>query len=308
MNLTRREFIKITGTGIFCLALSSCISKLSKVSIYDNMKIFSVTILHGLRDSDEGKEFTIPDFPKNCIIKEIRIRSNFTSGQQNWRVAFVDNKNGIIPTDTEILCITAEIFETGDYIFIGDEIAYVKKSDPIKNIMIVKRGVKGITPMYHNKDTRMETTNNGIRIILYNESKKLIDSLIMENIKTWKGISRSFISENDNSIRLIDSPINIEKYDIIYIKDILNSERVSVIGVNGMSENDRYSNIIYMKDPLLSHVLGAELQKQTVYNIPIIYTGEENNLSGIVYVDEKIDKNITVDIDIVVVEQTGAIR
>lgn len=311
MNLTRREFLKITGTGVFYLVLSGCISKLPNVStkIYDNMQIFSVTILHDLKDSDEGKEFIIPNFPTNCVIKEIRVRSNFTSGQQNWRVAFIDNKDGITPTDTEILCRTAEIFEAGDYISIGDEIAYVNSSNQIENMMTVKRGVKGTVPMYHNKDTRIETANNGLRIILYNDkSKKLIDSLIMENIKSWKGVTRSFINENDNYIKFIDSPININKYDIIYIKDILNSERVSVIGTNGIVENDRYSNIIYTKDPLLNHIPGAEIQKQTVYNIPIIYSGEENNLYGILYTDEKIDEEITVNIDIVVTEQTDALR
>lgn len=304
MNLTRREFLKITGTGVFCLALSGCISKLPNVStkIYDNMQIFSVTILHVLTDSDDGKEFIIPNFPTNCIIKEIRVRSNFTSGQQNWRVAFVDNTDGIIPTDTNILCKTAEIFEAGDYIFIGDEIAYVSSSNKIKNIITVKRGVKGTVPMYHNRDTRMETANNGLRMILYNDrSKKLVDSLIMDNIKSWKGVTRSFINENDNYIRLIDSPININKYDVIYIKDILNSERVSVIGTNGKVENDRYSNIIYTKDPLLFHLPFAEIQKQIVYNIPIIYSGEENNLYGLLYIDEKIGEEITVDIEIVVI-------
>lgn len=303
MSLTRREFLKITGTGVFCLALSGCISNI----INNKMKIFSVSIIHRLTDSDDGKEFIIPNFPTDCIIKEIRVRSGFTSGQQNWRVAFVDNKYGITPSDTEILCRTAEIFEEGDYIFIGDEIAYVNSSDKIKNIIIVKRGVKGTIPMYHCRDTRMETANNGIRILLFNNrSKRLVDSLIMENIKSWKGVTRSFINENDNYIRLTDSPININKYDIIYINDILNSEIVSIIGTNGIVENKRYSNIIYTKDPLLFHFPGAEVQKQTVYNIPIIYTGEENNLYGILYTDEKIDKEkypegITVDIEIIIV-------
>ncbi len=300
MNLTRREFLKITGTGVFCV-LSGCISKLPNIytKIYDNMQIFSINLSHTLRDSDNGKEFIIPNFSKNCIIKEIRVRSNFTSGHQNWRVAFIDNKNGIIPTDTNILCKTAEIFEPGDYILIGDEIAYINRSDKIKNMITVKRGVKGTIPMYHSRDTRMETVNNGLRIILYNNSsKKLIDSLILDNIKTWKSITRSFINEGDNYIRLIDSPINIDKYDIIYIKDILNPERVSVIGTNGIAENDRYSNIIYTKDPLLNHIPGTEIQKQIVYNIPIIYSGDEDNLYGIVFIEEKINSDITINIEI----------
>lgn len=298
MNLTRREFLKITGTGVFYLVLSGCISKLPNVStkIYDNMQIFSVTILHDLKDSDEGKEFIIPNFPTNCVIKEIRVRSNFTSGQQNWRVAFVDNNNGITPTDTEILCRTAEIFEVGDYIFIGDEIAYVKSSDKIKNMITVKRGVKGTVPMYHNKDTRMETINNGLRITLYNDrSKKLVDSLIMENIKSWKGVTRSFINENDNYIRLIDPPINIGRHDIIYIKDILNSERVSVIGT---TKSEKYGNIIYTKDPLLNHFPITEIQKQTIYNIPIIYTGKEDNLYGIAFIEERINSDVVINIEI----------
>ncbi len=62
-------------------------------TIVSRHQTFSMTVTHALTDVNSGKQFAIPNFPTNCIIKEIRVRSNFTSGQQNWRVAFVDNTN-----------------------------------------------------------------------------------------------------------------------------------------------------------------------------------------------------------------------
>ncbi len=298
MNLTRREFLKIIGTGILYL-LPSTISNLSNISngnILNNhvMQLFSTTIIHNLSDSDNGIEFIIPAFPRFCIIKEIRVRSNFTAGQQNWRVAFVDNDE-ITPTDTNILCKTAEIFEAGDYIFIGDEIAYVEESDSINNTMIVKRGMKGTVPMYHIKDTRMETTNNGLRIILSkNRNVRLTDSINMDNIMTWKGIVNSLIMTNDKYIILEQPPVNLIKYDTIFINDGFDSERISIVGVYNTTK-------IYVKDSILSHSSGTEIQKQVVYDVPMIYSGEEDNLYGILYIDEKINNDVVVNIEIVAI-------
>ncbi len=290
MNLTRREFLKIIGTGFLYLLSDNISNILDKNILNNHMQLFSTTVIHTLADSDNGIEFTIPNFPRFCIIKEIRIRSNFTAGQQNWRVAFVDNDE-ITPTDTNILCRTAEIFDAGDYVFVGDEIVLIERSDPVNNTMTVKRGVKGTIPMYHLKDTRMETANNGIRIILSkNRNCILVDSISMDNIMTWKGVINSSITANNKYIILGQIPVNMKKYDTIYINDGFDSERISIIGINDKA--------IYVKDSILTHEAGIEIQKQIVYDIPMIYSGEEDNLYGILCIDEKIDDDVVVNIEI----------
>ena len=101
------------------------------------------------------------------------------------------------------------------------------------------------------------------------------------------------IKENAKKISVDKINNNIKKYDVIYINDGSNSERISVIGVN--------KDGLYVKDPLLTHFVWKEIQKQIIYNIPIIYSGTETNIYGILYVDEKITDNVIVDIDILVV-------
>lgn len=58
-------------------------------------KTFSTSIVHALTDANNGKAFSIANFPINCIIKEIRTRSNFVAGLQIWRIGFIANVNGI---------------------------------------------------------------------------------------------------------------------------------------------------------------------------------------------------------------------
>lgn len=310
LNLTRRDFIKIVGIGTFLFLVLKIYDMSNTLNlsgtIQTGKQTFSVTIEHTLSDSDNGKAFVIPNFPTNCIIKEIRVRSNFTAEQQNWRVAFVDKSNGIGPDNTEIICKTAEIFEVGDYVFIGDEIVYVRMSDPVNNLITVKRGVKGTLPMYHNNGSRIETANDGLRIILFNKLGRSVDSMIMEKIHSWSGTTNLPMAMNDNIIKLTETPVNINKNDIIYLNAGIYSEMSLVISTNGIADNDAYSNIIYIKDPLsLPYDARTKIQKQIVYNIPIIYSGEDINLYGILYVDEKIDDikypngiNVVIEIDV----------
>lgn len=263
------------------------------------------TGVNAIADTNDGKVFTLSNFPESCIIKEIRVRSNFISGQQIWRVAFVNNANGITPTDTNILCDTAEIFEVGDYIHIEDEIAYVSVVDEVNNSITVIRGVKGTTATYHDYRARMETANDGIRLVLFKQSsRKLAGRIrIMKDLMSWSGITNVAITAGDKAIKLNDSPVNISKYDFIYLIDGNRSERASVEGINGIVKDNAYSDDIYVADPLLAHVSGIEVQKQMINDIPIILSEGDGNLYGSVYVDEKIDStlyptgiNITIDI------------
>lgn len=283
------------------------LKELLVTTIISKSRTFSTVVTHVLTDANNGKTFAMPNFPTSCIIKEIRIRSNFVSGQQDWRVAFVNNTNGIAPIDTNILCNTAQIFDVGDYIYIEDEIAYVSAVDVANNTITVTRGVKGTTASYHNYGARMETTNDGLRLILFkSSSRKLADRLkIVQEVMSWKGTTNVAIAANDKVIKFANSPLNISKYDMLYLIDGNNSERISVEDANGIVVNAAYNNTIYVADPLLARATGIEVQKQDMYDIPIVFSGGDGNLYGTLYVDEKIDSTlypsgITTTIDIVV--------
>lgn len=267
--------------------------------------IYNTTVSHALTDANNGKTFSIANFRTSCTIKEIRVRSNFIAGQQTWRVAFVNNANGITPADTSINCLTAEIFQVGDYINIEDEIAYVSSVDIINNIITVTRGVKGTVASYHNIGARMETLNDGIRLVLFkNSSRKLVDRIkLLKYLMTWKGTTNAAITANDKVIKCTNSPLNMDKYDTIYINDGTNYERASVEQTNGVVTNVTYNNMIYVADPLLAHATGVEVQKQNIYDMTVMFSGGDGNIYGVTFVDEKLDGtlypsgvNITVDI------------
>lgn len=277
------------------------------ITVSSKPQSFSQAVTYALTDVNSGKTFAIPKFPESCIIKEIRVRSNFISGQQVWRVAFVDNANGIIPTDTSISCRTAEIFAVGDCIYIEDEMAFVSAVNVANNTITVTRGIKGTTPSYHDYGARMETANNGLRLLLFNSSsRKLIDRLsVIQELMSWKGTTNATIAANDKVTKFANSPLNIEKYDFLYIIDGNNSERVSVEGVNKIVKNTSYNNTVYVTDPLLAHATGIEAQKQIIYDIPILFSGGDGNLYCTLHVDEKIDSalypsGIIVNIEIVI--------
>ncbi len=282
------------------------LEEMLSTAVISKPRTYNGNITYALTDANNGKTFSISTFPTSCTIREIRIRSNFVAGQQTWRVAFVNNANGITPTDTSINCLTAEIFQVGDYIYIEDEIAYVSAVDTVNNTITVTRGVKGTTPAYHNIGARMETANDGIRLSLFrNVSRKLVDRIkLLKDMMTWKGTTNAAISANDKVIKCTNSPLNMEKYDTLYINDGANSERASIEEVNGTVVNVTYNNNIYVADPLLAHPTGIEIQKQDVYDVPIIFSGGDGNLYGITFVDEKLDSTlypsgITITLDIV---------
>lgn len=276
-------------------------------AIISESRAFSVVVTHLLTDANNGKTFVIPNFPTSCIIKEIRIRSNFVSGKQDLKVAFINNTNGIAPIDTNISCDTDQIFDVGDYICIENEIAYVNSVDAANNMITVVRGVVGTTISYHNYGARIETANYGLRLVLFkNSSRKLVDRLkIIPGIMSWKGTTNVVITMNDKIIKFANSPLNIDKYDILYIIDGNNSERSSVEDANGMVANGTYDNTIYVADPLLAHAAGIDVQKQDIYDMPIVFSGGDGNLYCTLYVDEKIDSilyssGITVIIEVIV--------
>lgn len=280
----------LTNTGYIS------IDKLEQLlsAIVSRHQTFSTTVTHAMTDVNSGKAFSIPNFPTSCIIKEIRVRSNFISGQQNWRVAFVNSTNGITPTDTSIQCLTAEIFDVGDSIYIEDEMAYVSAVDKPNNTITVTRGIKGTVASYHNFGARMETANDGLRLIFFkSSSRKLVDRLrIMKYLMSWKGNTNAAIIANDKVIKFASSPLNISKYDFLYLIDGMNSERASVEDANGVVTNVTYNNTIYVADPLLAHVTNIEVQKQMIYDIPIIFSGGDGNLYGTIFIDEKLDSTL----------------
>lgn len=296
--MTRRTFIKVVG--VIIALLTNIRLDTNNTLGQQSSNIFSISVTHSPSDSDLGKSFVISNFLANCIIKEIRVKANYTSGQRRIWTVFIDNTNGIGPEDINIPYRgTWDSSPVGEYAYIENEIVYISADND--SYLTVIRGVKGTVPMYYDYNTPIRIANNGLRLILYKDSnKKLVDSLkIMDNIMTWKGVTSAMIGPNERLIKFTDPIINVSKYDILYLNGIT-PERSIVENINSSV------NVISVSDPLSMHGANLEVQKQVVHKDLISYSGE-NNLYGILWIDEKIDNTVYVDIDILAYDYRNAI-
>lgn len=277
--------------------------KLMKILGAQTLETFGVTMVHTLTDSNNGKSFVIPNFPTNCTIREIKVRSNLIAGQRRTWTVYIDNTNGILPADTSVLYRgTWDSSPVGEYVYIDNEIVYISADSG--SAITVTRGVKGTTSSYHNYNVPIKIANNGLRLILYKNSyKKLVDHIkILCGMMSWKGNTSVAITLNDRLIKLVGPILNVDKYDILYMIDGNNSERTSVEDINNDVKNSTYDNTVSVADPLFAHNTNVEVQKQMIYDIMTPYSGS-NSLYGTLYVDEKIDDvlyptGITIDIEI----------
>lgn len=274
-----------------------------------NVQTFKLSLTHSQPDADNGKQFSIPNFPSNSIIREIRLRSNFTAGLQPRQTrSYITNPTGILPTDTSIELDPSWIsgFAIGDYIYLGDtEIALITSIDTITNSMTVTRGVKGTTATYHDYNSSIEVANSGIRIIIFKNSQRKFTERIksLHMLMTSDNTIKNAININDKMINFNNTIYNIGQYDLLYFNDST-QEIISVENINNIVQNSIYNNTAFVSDPMKAHAVNTDVQKINVYDIPIPYSGD-NTLYGVVYVDEEIDdtlypSGITVDMEITV--------
>lgn len=268
------------------------------------IQTFSATVAHSLNDANNGKSFVISNFPTNCTIRDIRVRSNLIAGQRRTWTVYVDNTNGILPVDTSIPYRgTWDSSPIGEYAHIDKEIVYISADSGI--VLTVTRGTKGTTPSYHDYSIPIKIANNGIRLILYkNSSKRLVDRIkILCGLMSWKGTTSAVITLNDKLIKFTGPILNIDQYDTLYMIDGNSSERASVQDINNAVTNVAYVNTVSVTDPLLAHVTNIDIRKQMIYDIMTPYSSSNTKLYGTIFIDEKIDDilyptGITVDIDI----------
>lgn len=259
---------------------------------------FNVSVSHATTDEDAGKAFTIASFPTHGIIKMIKIRANYNSGQDSTWTGVVNDGTGIAPGDTSI-AYDGEVgsIAVGDYIKWENEI--VRVSSGTSTPLTVVRELKGTKAAYHDDNTTMVKLNNGIRLVLYKNSSKLeVDRILeLDNILTWNETTDAAINANDEYLTLDNDIKNIDKDDYIFIDDTTDEEAIVQV-VNHDVINTTYDYSIFVKDPLAAHAITKEVYKQSRYDIPTPYKSAASTLYGTVFVDENIAATVTVTIDI----------
>ena len=152
---------------------------------------FSETVAHATGDAGAGKAFTISSFPAHGQITAIRVRSDWTAGQQaNVGSALVNDAGGILPTDLSITYDNAVAnFAANDYTWLEDECVFISADSG--TVLTVTRGAKGTTAAFHDDNTTIVKANHGIRLVLYKDSNKSYSERIIElsSIMTYKGVT-----------------------------------------------------------------------------------------------------------------------
>lgn len=152
---------------------------------------FSESVAHLTTDADLGKPFTITSFPAHAQITAIRVRADFTAGQQaNTGSALVNDAGGILPTDLSITYDNAVAdFAANDYAWLEDECVFISADSG--TVLTVTRGAKGTTAAFHDDNTTIVKANHGIRLVLYKDSNKNYFERIIElsSIMTYKGVT-----------------------------------------------------------------------------------------------------------------------
>ncbi len=264
---------------------------------------FTSNISHLTTDASVGKAFTIANFPTYGIIKKLKVRADFTSGQQTAGSALVNNATGIAPADTSIAYDNVSgSFAIDDYIWIDNECMLVTI---VGTPFTVTRAQKGTTAAYHDDNAQITKANNGLRLVVYKDSnKKEVERIIeLNNLMTWKGVTDAAITAGDKLFGLTADIQNIDKDDIVYIDDTTPEEGI-VQNVNHDVASATYDYTIFVKDVLATHAITKDIYKQIIYDIPTPYKSPTSTLYGTLFVDEKI--TATVNITLVITTDTYA--
>lgn len=285
----------MSGTGVFSTPVGGTTI---------TAQSFSTNEAHLTTDQDAGKAFTIGSFPTHAQIKKIRVRADFTSGQQsNTGTALVNNGSGILPAGTSIVYdgdSPTDLFASGDQILIDSEWIDVTAVDTGTNTLTVTRGIKGTVAAFHDDNSVITKGNHGVRLVLFKDSNKLWSERVIElsTMMTYSGTTDALISSNDDYFGLTADIQNVGSGDFVVIEDGTD-EVCKVQNVNHDTGSATYDFTIFVKDGLAAHDTTKEVNKLIVYDLDTPYASGAGTLYGTVYIDEKIAStvNVTVEID-----------
>ena len=259
---------------------------------------FSESVAHLTTDADAGKTFTITSFPAHGQITAIRVRADFTAGQQaDTGSALVNNGSGIAPGGTAIAYDAAVAdFAVLDYIWIDDECMRVSADDG--STLTVVRGLKGTMDAFHDDNATIVKANHGVRVVLFKDTNRNYSERIIElsSIMTYKGVTDALISANDDYFGLTADIQNLGNNDFLVVEDTVD-EICRVQNVNHDTVSATYDYTIFVQDDLAAHDTTKDVKKLMVYDLDTPYNSG-TTLYGTVFIDEKITGTANVEVEV----------
>jgi hypothetical protein len=233
---------------------------------------FSSSPAHLTTDQDAGKAFTISSFPTHAQIKKIRVRADFTAGQQsNTGSALINDGAGIAPADTSIVYdgdSPTDLFVANDQILIDSEWMDVTAVNTGTNTLTVTRGIKGTMAAYHDDNAVITKGNHGIRVVLFKDSSKKYSERIIElsSMMTYKGVTDASISANDDYFGLTADIQNLGNNDFLVIEDTA-EEVCRVQNVNHNEVSATYYYTKFVQEDLAAHDITKDVKKLIILDL-----------------------------------------
>ena len=297
--LGERAAMLITA-GYFNDAITGIVTKLDTIASGANKitaESFSTSVTHLTTDADAGKSFTITSFPDHAQITAIRVRADWTAGQQaNTGSALVNNASGILPGATTIAYDNAVAdFAVDDYMWLDDECFLI--SADTGSSLTVAGGKKGTMEAFHDDNATIVKANHGVRLVLFKDANRNYAEKIIElsEIMTYKGVTDAAISENDDYFGLTADIQNMGHVDFIVIEDTVD-EICRIQNVNHNTVSATYDYTIFVQDDLAAHDITKDVKKLMWYYLTTPWNSG-TTLYGTIFIDEK-DAGSTINVEV----------
>ena len=260
---------------------------------------FSESVAHLTTDADAGKAFTITSFPDHAQITAIRVRADWTAGQQaNTGTALINDANGVSATDTEITYDNAIAdFAIGDYVNVEGE--RIRVTADTGTVLTVVRGLKGTVASYHDDNTVLTKANHGLRLVVYTDSSMLYVEQVIElsDLMTFKGTTDASITATDVKFGLTSDMQNLGNGDFLVIVDT-SDEECMVQEVKHVTTVAAEDYTIVVQDQLAAHDTSKAVEKLIIFDLSVGYSSGAGTLYCRLFVDEAITGTVNATVDV----------
>ena len=299
--LGERAAMLITA-GYFNDAITGIVTKLDTITSGANKitaESFSESVAHLTTDADAGKAFTITSFPDHAQITAIRVRADWTAGQQaNTGTALINDANGVSATDTEITYDnTIADFAIGDYVNVDGE--RIRVTADTGTVLTVVRGLKGTVAAYHDDNTVLTKANHGLRLVVYTDSSMLYVEQVIElsDLMTFKGTTDASITATDIKFGLTSDMQNLGNGDFLVIVDT-SDEECMVQEVKHVTTVAAEDYTIVVQDQLAAHDTSKAVEKLIIFDLSVGYSSGAGTLYCRLFVDEAITGTVNATVDV----------
>jgi hypothetical protein len=302
-NPTENQQVKFDASGNlvnFTPVAASSITRLDPVVS---------TIEIATTDAATGKDTAVDIGASYGLISRIRVRANFTAGQQTGSGTFtVNNASGISSSATTIAINNPSAGLTlaaGDVVRLDGEEILCGASTSTSSITNATRGYGGTQATYHDHAVQGYKLNDGLRLEIYPNSSRIASECLfrLSSIMSGSWTTDAAISAGTRVITLTGRPTNVSDFgegSLILIDDDTD-EIATVQDVYGDVADAATDDSIRTVEALAAHDITKPVYRIIQFDVPIPFkltSGTTLYLRSVV--DEKYTSTVTEVVELIV--------